>query len=226
MHRQNKLSRRSLVQSLAFLPAATAAFQNPLPPDKSREFWNKIYAEEDSRVTDFPNRFLAEVVQGVKPGQALDIGMGQGRNTLFLARRGWDVTGVDIADKGIEMAKKAAARRNLKFNGVASDFAVFEVGKQRWDLLVGVYMGDLITSLAARLVEGLRPGGLLVVENFHRDINVKAITGGTLGYAVNALLEAFVPSLRIVRYEEVLDFADWGSRVEKVPLVRLLARKG
>lgn len=226
MHRQNKVSRRSLVQSLAFFPAVATAFQEPLPPDKSRELWNKIYAEEESRVTDYPNRFLANVVEGVKPGQALDIGMGQGRNTLFLARRGWDVTGVDIADKGIEIAKKVAARRNLKFNGVASDFAVFEVGKQRWDLIVGAYMGELITSQAARLVEGLRPNGLLVVENFHRDINVNAITGGKLGYPVNALLETFVPKLRIVRYEEALDFPDWTNRGEKVPLVRLLARKG
>ncbi len=136
------------------------------------------------------------------------------------------VDAVQEFTKGIEIAKKVAARRNLKFNGVASDFAVFEVGKQRWDLIVGAYMGELITSQAARLVEGLRPNGLLVVENFHRDINVNAITGGKLGYPVNALLETFVPKLRIVRYEEALDFPDWTNRGEKVPLVRLLARKG
>lgn len=225
MQQQHQLSRRTLIQALALSPAVLASAQDQLPPDKSREFWNKIYAEED-RVTSYPNRFLVESVEGVKPGQALDIGMGQGRNTLYLARRGWDVTGVDIADKGIEIARKVAARRNLKFNGVASDFTVFEVGKQRWDLMVGVYMGELITEQAARIAEGLRPGGLLVVENFHRDGNANAITGGKLGYPVNALLEIFVPKLRIVRYEEVSDFSDWGSRLEKTPLVRLLARKG
>lgn len=226
MQQQHQLSRRTIIQALALAPVVAANAQDQLPPDKFREFWNKIYAEEDSRVTSYPNRFLVDVVEGVKPGQALDIGMGQGRNTLFLARRGWDVTGVDIADKGIELAKQVATRRKLKFNGVAADFAAFEVGKQRWDLIIGVYMGELITEQAARIVEGLRPGGLLVVENFHRDGNANAITGGKLGYPVNALLETFVPKLRIVRYEEVSDFSDWGSRLEKTLLVRLLARKG
>lgn len=225
MKQQHLLSRRTIIQALAISPIAAASAQDQLSPDKSRELWNKIYAEED-RVTSYPNRFLVDAVEGVKPGQALDIGMGQGRNTLFLARRGWNVTGVDIADKGIEIAKNVATRRNLKFNGVASDFAVFEVGKQRWDLIAGVYMGELITEQAARIIEGLRPGGLLVVENFHRDGNINAVTGGKLGYPVNALLETFMPKLRIVRYEEVSDFSDWGSRLEKTLLVRLLARKG
>lgn len=226
MHRQNTISRRAMVQSLAFFPAVATTFQEPLPPEKARAVWNKVYSEEEDRVTNYPNRFLADVAQGSKPGRALDIGMGQGRNSLFLARLGWDVTGVDISDKGIEIARKEAARLGLKPNYVVSDFTIFDVGKQRWDLIVGVYMGELILSQAARIAEGLRPGGLLVVENYHRDINRNALTGGKIGYPVNALLETFAPLLRIVRYEEVLDFPDWGNRGEKAPLVRLLARKG
>jgi len=226
MQHQHKFSRRTILQTIALSPVVAASAQDKMPPAKSREFWNRIYTEEDSRVTGYPNRFLADVVESVKPGQALDIGMGQGRNTLFLAHRGWDVTGVDIADEGIEIARKVATRLNLKFNSVVSDFAVFEVGKQRWDLIVGVYMGDLVIEQAARIVEGLRPGGLLVVENYHRDGDANAITGGKIGYPVNALLETFMPGLRIVRYEEVSDFSDWGGRLEKKPLVRLLARKG
>jgi hypothetical protein len=43
---------------------------------------------------------------------------------------------------------------------------------------------------------------------------------------VNSLLETYTPMLRIVRYEEVLDFPDWGDQGERVPLVRMLAAKG
>ena len=72
---------------------------------------------------------------------------------------------------------------------------------------------------------GPSPGGLLAVEHFRRDINRNSLDGGRLGYPANALLEAFASALRIVRYEEVLDFPDWGDEGERVPLVRMLARK-
>lgn len=222
----HKMTRRSALQSLSLLPGAIAlAAQERSPADKDRALWNKVYAEEDSRVTNYPNRFLADVVQGKTPKHALDIGMGQGRNLVFLARQGWEVTGVDISDKGIEIARKDAEKANVKINCVVADFATFDVGKQQWDLVAGIYMGGLILTNAKRIAEGMRQGGVLVVENFHQDINVDALAGGKLGYPVNALLETFMPLLRIMHYEEVSDFPDWSNHGVKVPLVRMLARK-
>jgi SAM-dependent methyltransferase len=222
-----RISRRALVQSLAFISAATGgAFQESDPPENDRAVWNGVYTDEDSRIANYPNRFLAEVVRDHKPGRALDIGMGQGRNSLFLARLGWDVTGVDVSDKAIDLAKKEAARLDLKINCVVSDFSGFEIGKNRWELIVGMYMGRLILSYADRVSEGLVSGGLLAVEHYRRDASRSSLAGGRLGYPVNALLEAFASALRIVRYEEVLDFPDWGDQGERVPLVRMLASKG
>ena len=223
----NLISRRALVESLLLVPgAAAAALQQVQPPDQAGPFWNKVYSEESSRVTNYPNRFLAEMVQGRTPGKALDVGMGQGRNSLFLARRGWNVTGVDISEKGIETARQEAQKASLKVNCVVADFASFDLGKAQWDLILGIYMGTLVLTNARRIADALSPGGLLVVENFHRDINKTALTGGMLGYPANVLLETFVPLLRIVRYEEVTDFPDWSNQGEKVPLVRMCARKG
>jgi len=223
----NSMSRRTLVKSLLLVPGATeAALQQILPPDQGRQIWNKVYSEENSRVTNYPNRFLAELVQGRTPGKVLDIGMGQGRNSLFLARLGWNVTGVDISDKGIEIARREAREANLNINCVVADFASFDLGNAQWDLILGIYMGGLVLTNAKRIADALRPGGVLVVENFHQDINRTALTGGMLGYPTNVLLETFVPLLRIVRYEEVLDFPDWSNHGEKVPLIRMCARKG
>jgi SAM-dependent methyltransferase len=221
------ISRRAVVQSLAFFPAlSAAALQEPSQIEQVRAVWNGVYSKPDSGITNYPNRFLAEVVQDRKPGRALDVGMGQERNSLFLARLGWDVTGIDISDKGIALAKKEAARLALKIDCRVSDFSMFEAGKNRWDLIVGMYVGRLILIEASKISDGLSSGGLLAVEHYHRDINRGSVAGGKLGYPVNALLEAFAPSLRIVRYEEVVDFPDWGDQGKKVPLVRMLARKG
>jgi len=223
----NKLHRRVLLQSLAVFPvAAVGASQKPLPPDDDRAVWNGVYTHDTTSLAPYPNRFLAEVVQGRKPGRALDVGMGQGRNSLFLARLGWEVTGVDIADKAVKLAQEEAARLGLKVHCVCADIAAFDIGKAQWDLIVGVYMGRLILFQAGVLTQGLTSGGLLVVEHYRRDVGRVSLSGGQLGYPVNALLETFVPSLRIVRYEEVLDFPDWGDQGERAPLVRMEARKG
>jgi SAM-dependent methyltransferase len=220
------ISRRAAVQLLAFFPAVSAAaLQEPSSVEQIRDTWNGVYSNQDSGVPSFPNRFLAEMVQGRKPGRALDIGMGQGRNSLFLARLGWDVTGVDIADKGIGLARKEADRLGLKINCVVGDISTLDVGKDCWDLIIGVYVGREILFQASHLTKGLASGGLLVVEHYRRDVDRSSLSGGSLGYPVNALLETFVPTLRIVRYEEVLDFPDWGDQGERAPLVRMLARK-
>jgi len=223
----DRLNRRALLQSLALLPAAAAAApQRSSPPEDEGAGWNRVYTDEIAYLPPYPNRFLAQVMEGRKPGRALDVGMGQGRNSLFLARLGWEVTGVDISNKGIELAEIEAARLGLKIHCVLTDIAAYDVGNAKWDLIVGVYMGRLILFQAGALTQGLASGGSLVVEHYRRDVGRVSLSGGQLGYPVNALLETYVPSLRIVRYEEVLDFPDWGDQGERAPLVRMLARKG
>ena len=57
------------------------------------ERWNKILTADKPRFNTKPNAFLVEMVRGRQPGKALDVGMGQGRNAIWLAQAGWDVTG-------------------------------------------------------------------------------------------------------------------------------------
>ena len=154
--------------------------------------WNRVYTYDTARIAPYPNRFLAEIVQGRNPGRALDVGMGQGSNSLFLARLGWDVTGIDISDKAIDLARKEAARLRLKINYVVADISAFDVGKAKWDLIVGVYMGRLILFQSAALTSGSLP------EDCWWWSITAAMSGefhfrGQLGYPVNALLETFVP---------------------------------
>jgi SAM-dependent methyltransferase len=216
------------MQALAFLPAAAAALAaEPQSPATPRDSWNDVYTKPEQVVSPYPNRFLAEVIRSLRPGRALDVGMGQGRNTLHLARSGWTVTGVDVSDQGIAIANAQAKRFKVSIDAIVSDITTFDIGKDQWDLIVGCYMGDLVISEAARLAGALKQNGVLVVENYHRDINRPAMVGGEpIGYPVNALLNTFAPLLRIVRYEEVKDFPDWSNQSLEVPLVRMLARKG
>ena len=186
-----------------------------------REVWNEIFTQRQGR--EFPhNKFLAEMIKGRQPGKALDIGIGEGRNALFLAAQGWEVTGFDISDVGVQLAREAAQQRGVKLEAFVEDADRFDYGRQRWDLVVGMYMHAVITRNAEKIMESLKPGGLLVVEGFHRDLNRRGVQGEYFGYQSNELLKAF-ERLRVLYYEDTITAADWEPSGQEAPIVRFLA---
>jgi 2-polyprenyl-3-methyl-5-hydroxy-6-metoxy-1,4-benzoquinol methylase len=103
--------------------------------------YNSTYRGESSGVfLREPNGFLVEMTRARKAGTALDVGMGQGRNAIYLARQGWDVTGIDAADEGVKLARLEAARLGVKLNAVVTRFEDFDFGANRWDLIVMTYV--------------------------------------------------------------------------------------
>ena len=86
-----------------------------------------------------PNAFFVERHRARKHGKALDVGMGQGRNSIYLAQQGWDVTGFDAADEGVRRARFEASSLRLKITAVVKTFEEFEFGENQWDLIVLTY---------------------------------------------------------------------------------------
>jgi len=213
---------RAIVVVAACLPLAVAA---QAPKKKSAEqVWNDLYAQREGKEHQF-NKFLAETVKGRTPGKALDIGMGQGRNSLFLAALGWDVTGFDISEIGVKQARAEAQKRGLKINAQVGDVDKFNYGKARYDLVVGMYMHEYLTRNAKKVMDSLKPGGILVVEGIHRDVNKANLQGEAYGYRSNELPKVF-GALRVRLYQDTQAPTDWErSGGKPMPLVRLLAVK-
>jgi SAM-dependent methyltransferase len=137
--------------------------------------------------------------------------MGQGRNALFLASQGWDVTGYDISEGGMASANAAAAKAGLKLKTVVATHDQFDYGTAQWDLVVETFAFTNLSDAAyrKRVLDSLKPGGLLIIEGFG-------------GGPPNMLLEAF-RGLRVAVYEDRDDVADWG--MQKARLNRLAAVK-
>src|SRR5581483_10861059 len=74
-----------------------------------REDWNQRYAGTELLWTAQPNRFLVAETEGLPPGRAVDLACGEGRNAVWLAERGWRVTGADFSDVALEKARSPAA---------------------------------------------------------------------------------------------------------------------
>jgi hypothetical protein len=175
-----------------------------------RERWNEYFAQGIGFNKE-PNKTLVEAVKGVKkPGTALDIAMGQGRNAVFLATQGWKTTGVDISDEGIRQAKAAAAEKKVKLDALLVDVDNWDLGKNKWDLITLIYAGND------------PKGGMFVAEYFHADSS--AAHAGAGGFKTGELAAAFKDGFEILRDDVIEDNADWASG-RKMMLVRFVARK-
>jgi SAM-dependent methyltransferase len=170
-----------------------------------------------------PNAFLITCVRNRKPGKALDVGMGSGRNALYLAAHGWDVTGFDIAEVGVAQARSRANKLGLKLNAIVQSDADFDFGIGQWDLIVLTYQP--FRNLLAKIKPGLKTGGIVVIENFHRDTRRDRLLDEDATYRDNELLELF-SDFRILRYEDIGAKPDWGIEFPKNRLVRLEAQRG
>ena len=130
--------------------------------DGWQTMFNNIYANANGKgFTYAPCELLVGAIDGRTPGRALDVGMGQGRNAVFLATKGWDVTGFDVSDGGLAMARQSAAQAGVKLNAVHSTEQAFDYGSEAWDLIVLTYEPFAVTQsgYADRLHGALKAGG-------------------------------------------------------------------
>jgi SAM-dependent methyltransferase len=187
--------------------------------EMDRIAWNRTYRDGGSVKLE-PNQLLIDTVHGRKPGKALDLGIGQGRNALYLASQGWDVTGVDISDEGISQVNQAAKASGLdaKVHTHVADFHTWDFGENQYDLVAFIYMGA--KPPVDEIRRALKPGGIVVFEHFGADATKGNGTGGLRQGDLTALFE---DGFEVLRDEQVVDVADWGRT--KVPLIRFVAEK-
>lgn len=174
------------------------------------DFWNRYLTDDKPVFNTEPNAFLLEILKDRKPGNALDMGMGQGRNAIYLAKQGWKVTGIDPADRAVELARKRAGELGLTLETHVIPDTKYDFGKEKWDLVLYSWTAPS-EGMHPRVIESLKRGGIVVHE------------GGGEWFARNAWLKQF-DSLRILRYEYVVAKSDYFGRRE-IPTVRFVAQK-
>jgi SAM-dependent methyltransferase len=127
--------------------------------------WDKRYRLREHAASDFeagPTPLLMETAVALQPGNALDLASGAGRNSLWLAEHGWDVTAVDGAGAAIEILRSRAMERGAKIAAVVADLekGEFEIEPSRWDLIAILYY--LQRNLFEPAKHGVARGGILI----------------------------------------------------------------
>ncbi len=133
--------------------------------DSDRQSWEERYNEAPCLHGDAPSRFLQDslaTILAVVPGtRALDIACGEGRNSLFLARHGFTVTGVDIAETALERARNRVGAAGLSAEFQTVDLDTWQPAAN-YDLIINVNF--LQRELFPALIDHLAPGGLLLID--------------------------------------------------------------
>lgn len=143
--------------------------------------WNARYAEPGWAFGTEPNDFLREQAHQLPPhGRVLCLAEGEGRNAVWLARQGHEVTAVDTASIGLEKAERLAAQHGVRLETVCADLAEFRFETAAWDSVISIFAH--VPPDARRHVHGampgtLRPGGVLLLEAY-RPQQLDRGTGG------------------------------------------------
>ncbi len=131
-----------------------------------REAWNQRYAASELVWTARPSRYMEAEVAPLVPRRALDVACGEGRNAVWLAEHGWQVTGVDFSDVALAKARQLAAERGVSVAWVCADVRQFVPPSRAFDLVAVLYLhlqAPERRDVLARAADALAPGGMLLV---------------------------------------------------------------
>lgn len=142
--------------------------------------WDQRYSADEYIYGKDPNEFLANAVGKIPKGKVLCVAEGEGRNAAFLAEQGYEVVAVDSSSVGLEKARKLAQERGVEIETIVSDLAHFDIEPESWDGVVSIFAHVPPTvrqELHKKIVNGLRSGGVLILEAYRPD-QLKYKTGG------------------------------------------------
>ncbi|MEZ5015802.1 MAG: class I SAM-dependent methyltransferase [Flavipsychrobacter sp.] len=195
------------------------------------QFWNERYKENETVYGTKPNTFFKQELDKLSAGKLLLPGEGEGRNAIYAAKQGWEVTAFDGSDVAIEKALKRAADENLSFNYLHADTNGFDAEDNSFDAIALVYFHLMPEDRAMfhfNILRWLKPGGTLILEGFNPD-QLGNTSGGpknaAMLYALDMLLDDFSAFTHIDIHTDTVDLDEGPFHKGEAELIRMVATK-
>jgi SAM-dependent methyltransferase len=173
-----------------------------------RHAWDDRYRDREWLWTVEANRFVVQETAGLTPGRALDLAAGEGRNAVWLAKQGWEVTAVDFSGVALGRASDLAGLEGVSITTVEADLSKYSPGAGGFDLVVLAYLHlppGLFRDVLTRAKSALADGGTIVIVG-HDLTNIEHGCGGPQSSEVLYTPEDLVADLgdlEIVKAEKV-----------------------
>lgn len=180
----------------------------------SKTQWDEKYSRPTFIFGKSPAAFLAENYQYIPyEGTVLDMGMGEGRNAVFLAQKGYKVTGIDISSVAVKKAYLLAQEFGVKIKGVVASLKEYKIQPNSFDAIVCFYYVD--KSLVEKIKTWLKPGGVLIYEAFtvREKAKKKRQSSDDENYLREQELLRLFSGMRVLKYEEPLHEKEFRSSI-------------
>lgn len=198
-----------------------------------KEFWNQRYSGDEFFYGTAPNAFLASQLHRLKPGQTvLAVADGEGRNGVWLARQGLDVTAVDFSPLAVEKAQRLAGQYGVTVRHEISDLFSWSWGENRFDAIAAIFIQfvgpEQRRTLNELMLRAVKPGGLLILQGY-RPKQLEYQTGGPSSvenlYTAETLREEFsaMEILHLAEHDD--EICEGEGHCGMSALVDLVARK-
>lgn len=142
--------------------------------------WDQRYATKEYAYGTSANEFLQENVAIMPKGKVLSLAEGEGRNAVFLAKLGYQVTAVDSSRVGLDKAKKLAQENGVSITCIHADLTDYDPGLCQWDAIIAIFCplpALLRKKVHEKVMAGLKPQGVFLLENY-RPEQLNYGTGG------------------------------------------------
>lgn len=182
----------------------------------SKVQWDQRYSRPTFIFGKSPAQFLAENYQFIPyEGSVLDMGMGEGRNAVFLAQKGYKVTGVDLSSVAVKKSYLLAQEFGVKIKGVVASLKDYKIAPGSFDAIICFYWVD--RQMVEKIKTWLKPGGILIYEAYtvkerERDPAKRADSYPENYLREQELLRLF-PGMRVLKYEEPLHEKEFRSSI-------------
>ncbi|MEX0982304.1 MAG: methyltransferase domain-containing protein [Bacteroidales bacterium] len=195
-----------------------------------QEFWDERYQVEEYVYGKRPNTFFQSQLDTLKPGDVLLPGEGEGRNAVYAAEKGWNVSAFDVSKQGRYKALRLAAERGVTIDYMLMPYQGFNQNESMYDV-IGLFFTHQPPAMRRNFHRNLqnmvRPGGIILLEAFHKD-QLKRETGGPKNidflFDETDLREDF-PMLEIVHLEVIERDLDEGPFHQgEAVVVQMIAR--
>jgi tellurite methyltransferase len=132
--------------------------------------WDQRYSGDEYKFSFTPSKFLARSIDQVcsllAGRRALDIACGEGRNAIFLAQRGFEVSAIDISERGLERGRKRAAQVGVQVDFQQADLETYRL-QEVYDLIID--FNFLLRPMIPAMIDCLAAGGVILMETILND---------------------------------------------------------
>jgi len=196
-----------------------------------KEFWNQRFRSEAYVYGTIPNVFFKEQLDKLQPGHLLLPAEGEGRNAVYAAQQGWEVTAVDISEAGRDKALRLAQIKGVEIEYHLGSFGERDLPISHFDcigLVFAHFPPNMRIAFHQKVIQLLKPGGTLILEGFSKE-QLSYQSGGpkkeAILFSVSELKKEFSNLAEIEANQKLIELKEGTFHEGTASVVRFVGRK-